>query len=184
MNGDYLFWFRWPNNKIGACQWDVMKYEVDGSGQPKGHLVVRIWKNAWEYYVNGLPFSPPGVENFSPTGAVALGSATYMSKSGQARFSDLRIRKLTSEPPPPATDPEGQVRFYTESLRQHPELPSYYYLRGNAHTNLGHFEAAVADLEKAKKLRPDMTDSVDSILGQAYENKGDYARASELYRRP
>ena len=181
--GDYVFWFRWPNNKFGACQWNAMKYEVEGSGQPKGHLVVRVWKDAWEYYVNGLPFSFSPIENFSPTGAIALGSATFMGESGQARFSNLRIRKLASEPPPPATDPKAQIRFYTESLRQHPEIAVYYYLRGNANTNLGRVAAAIADLEKAKKMRPDMTDSVDSILGLAYENKGDYAKASELFQR-
>jgi tetratricopeptide (TPR) repeat protein len=182
--GDYFFWHRWPNNKFGACQWHLMKYEVEAVGKPKGHLFVRVWEDAWEFYADGLPFSPPGsVENFTPTGAIALSSPTWMAESGEARFSNVRIRKLTGPPAPPENEAEARIRYFTEALREHSDIPSYYFLRGVAHTNLGHFEEAVADLNKAKELRPAMADTVDWILGAAHENKGDYGKAIELYER-
>ncbi len=71
------------------------------------------------------------------------------------------------------------VADLTKSIQIHP-LPKAYMERGNAHRFLGEIDLAIADLEKAVELDPNLAPAYSS-LGSIYRDRGDRQRAFDEY---
>jgi tetratricopeptide (TPR) repeat protein len=65
---------------------------------------------------------------------------------------------------------------YTQALRVDPNLAAAYTNRGNAYSNKGMYDRAIADLNQALMLDPNYTKAYNS-RGVAYYNKRMYDRA-------
>ena len=54
-----------------------------------------------------------------------------------------------------ASDPNGQVRFYSEAIRLKPDYADAFVKRGNAYFTAGDIEGALKDYGEAIRLKPD-----------------------------
>lgn len=171
-----MFWIDGPRKRCGVG--DPLEEKRRAMNLPSArpsHLWIRAWKGAFEFYIDGILYPKVIDETFVADGRIGLGSC-WVTAPHEIRYSNLRIRKLTLDPPPPEDDHAARVKFFTESLRQHPDNPFAYCGRGKAHCELNQFEDALADLQRAMQLRGDLADAALSIA-VVYDRKGDYAQA-------
>jgi tetratricopeptide (TPR) repeat protein len=70
-----------------------------------------------------------------------------------------KARHARQDPPRrwpwPSTEPEEEIRAYTEALRLNPTLSVAYSNRGVARQEKGDLDGALQDYEEALRLRPD-----------------------------
>jgi hypothetical protein len=141
-----------------------------------------IWPEQHDFYVNGqqLAITKP-TPNLART-RVSLGLVVYAQddKTPTLTFQNVRIRKLTRQPPPPGDDAPGWIAYYTESLADDPQDANALYRRGAAYLAMKNLDAAEVDLTKANALRPGVGD-FHHLLGSLAERRCDLDRALREY---
>ena len=74
------------------------------------------------------------------------------------------------------------IRMYTQGIERPPDDVRFYRFRGHRYISTRRFDAAVADLERARKLAPSSFD-VAYHLALAYYMRGEHGAAADEYGR-
>ena len=112
---------------------------------------------------------------FSETGQAAIAACTRAIKTSAGRTSPGPAgRGLSSR------DDGGAAVGAGEAIRRDPQYAKVYYNRGNAYSNMGDMDRAIADYSAAIRLDPTYANSYYN-RGNAYSNKGDTVRAIADY---
>jgi Tol biopolymer transport system component len=69
-------------------------------------------------------------------------------------------------------DYNGALRIYREIYEENPADAKINYLIGKCHVKLQDMDLAIASLNKAKKLKPDVAKDLHFLLGEAYQYLG------------
>lgn len=154
-----------------------------GAIKPRS-LRVRVWNNErYELSINGhrhhyLPKPLSGVDLSEPV--VGIGSFSWNTTAGSARMSNVRIKRLTTDPPPPLNDIEANLKYYRHAIETEPDRFDYLNDIGVAHYLAGDVKLAVKQFETAREKIGD-NPFIDFIVADAYCESGQYTKGLQAY---
>ena len=137
-------------------------------GNPEASLTDRVMVSAVSLQQQGK--TDEAIEKWRALALITEGSDNDLA--ALAWFSVGYLRK--------DKDPKGCVSAYDEAIRLKPDFAEAYNNRGNAKTDLGQYEAAVADFDEAIRLQPDFANAY-SNRGNAKADLGQYEAAVADY---
>jgi tetratricopeptide (TPR) repeat protein len=150
--------------------------------KPKS-LHVRVWDNDhYEFSINGhrnrfLP-KPENVDLSKPI--VGIGSLSWLPMTGKARMSNLRIKQLTTPPPPSMDDIDACLEYYRRAIELEPDKFDYHNDLGVALYRSEKFTEALKHFEIARKHIGDDPFIAFWIADALCEN-GQYANGFKAY---
>jgi Flp pilus assembly protein TadD len=153
--GGCAFWFlpRWRVSEVSAPNdnRNVFK-EVEYAA----HFHVQAWDGAYCFYVHDTEHPWFQMPNLTVGSHLELTTAGIKGEmAGDARFSNLRVRKL-KKPAPPMGREADRVGYFTKLIEEDPNDGFLYYQRGQSHAAELEEKEAIADFRKALELSPDL----------------------------
>ena len=151
-----LFWFspRWrlsgvsvPNNK---------NHNVFTEIDYTAHFRIQAWEGAFCFYAHSTEHPPVELEGLTlGDNHIELTTTGINGEmAGDARFSNIRIRKLTAPAPPMGNDAD-RVGYFDKLIKKTPNDAFLYYQRGRARSHVQRLKEAAADFKKSLELSPD-----------------------------
>ena len=122
-------------------------------------LNVRFWDpENFQYSADGFLIPDSKQKGFgqSPESyieRIGLGGISWKAGSGVVRIKNVRVRKLSVDPPPRKID-EAYIKYYDEAIKRNPTFGINYQLRAEANRKLGHPQRATKDFTSALKITP------------------------------
>ena len=157
-----LFWGDAPGNRSGVARIGESSWSQEQLLSKPCHFRLRVWKDYFEFYVDRRLFPVHDSRGFIAESPVCLGNAYWLREAGEARFSNLRVRKLTMDVPPPESEDRARVQYYTAALVAQPDDAYAFYFRAVAHYRLGNPQQAKIDLREALARCPEVADAAIS----------------------
>lgn len=176
-----LFWADGPRNRSGLARVGELPWSFEQPLAKPCRLHLRVWKDYFEFSCDGRLFPVHHSAGFVPEEPISLGNTHWLQEAGEARFSNLRVRKLTVAVPPPESEDEPRVQYYTEVLRTQPKDTYAHCFRAIAQYRLGKIQQAQADLREAIALRPDVTDVAISRAEELASMHEDFSLARAIF---
>jgi tetratricopeptide (TPR) repeat protein len=139
-----------------------------------------VWPNEHQFDVNGSTIAFEQKTPDLPRQRIALVSAFHLDPKAPVRFSDVRVRKLNREPPPPETDFDARLVYYTQCLEDDPDDVMALAKRSWAYRGKKQNEEAIRDLDRALQLQPNAAD-LHVFRGMAAQVSSNYGRAVSEY---
>ena len=172
-------WICWVNHAQGTA--GVWPPRQQQGGDPvcrakQYHLIVDVWPGHVVYMVNDYVFEYAGDADFRPDGVISLGYAPWYYATGDVRYSNVRVRKLSGGPPP--GDLAARIAYYDERIQQHSKEGAAYLCRAMVEGRAKKYDEAAADCRKAAELSPYLNGAL-ARAGLALIDKGDYAAADK-----
>ena len=144
------------------------------------HMKVSIFAGYYEVFNGTSRIMRYQRDNFKP-GLIGMGIGPWFLMSGEARYSEMRIRKLNVAEAPALDDYEGQVKHYTKLLEKEKSFDSYFSL-GSAYSQMKQYDNAVEAFTAAEKILPKLVDpSYQS--GRAMVDARDFGKADKTFER-
>ncbi len=107
------------------------------------------------------------------TPRVGIGAYFWVGVNGSIRFRNLRVKKITDDPPDVNGDRAKAIAHYDRAIRDAPEIHDHYGTRGWLHFYEENHEKAAADLQHAVTHMPE-EHRLRIFLGGSYIKTKDY----------
>jgi hypothetical protein len=171
------FYIAPKNNAHGilAPTANINQYRSDT--QHADHVRIQAWDGACLYYLNDLEFPVHPMAGLTLANRIDLADVRSVGPIGRARFSNLRVRKL-SLPPPPMERDEDRIGYFDGLIAEHPQDGFLYYQRGLCRASHKQWADAEADLKKAASLADDIPQA-HLALNEVERSLGKFAEAVE-----
>jgi hypothetical protein len=113
----------------------------------------QFWPGYLRAIVDGDVVLEKAAFDFSPFGTIGFGTTGHGSR-GMMRISDVRVRKLKQDLPPPETA-EDRITYFDELVKQLPNDAQAVLDRGLARFDAKRVDDSIADFRAAARLEPD-----------------------------
>ncbi|MCC6125420.1 MAG: hypothetical protein IT426_10685 [Pirellulales bacterium] len=151
--GGCMFWFS-PRWRLSGVSVPGNNHNVFKELEYEAHFRIQAWDGAFCFYPHSTEHPPVAFPGMTLGSHLELNTSGINGEmAGSARFSNIRVRKLTT-PPPPMGENADRVGYFDKLIEKNPKNGFLYYQRGESRSAIGQFEAASADFQKAIKLDP------------------------------
>ncbi len=116
-------------------------------------ILVRMWTGGqYEVFSGGNRVRKLTEDNeFKDEGLIGLSTLHKIARTGQLRFQNIRVRKVTALPKPSPGEDEKLVEYYSQQIDSEPDELNNYAQRGLSLRRLGRYEEAVQDLQRCNR---------------------------------
>jgi tetratricopeptide (TPR) repeat protein len=176
-----LFWADGSRNRSGLARVGDLPWSLEQPLAKPSHLHLRVWNDYFDFSCDGrlLPVHCSG--SFVPETPIALANSHWLQETGEVRFSNLRVRKLSAGSPPPESDDASRVRYYTDQLRSDPDDPYARSFRAIAHHRLGNIRQAQSDLRDALAKHPQVAETLVNHAEELASMHEDFSLAQAMF---
>jgi tetratricopeptide (TPR) repeat protein len=174
-----LFWFA-PKGRIAGINVEK-NVALHNEYRPllyAAHFRIQAWDNAYRFYTHDTELSPLLRQGMLLGNRIELVIRGLQgNRPGEARFGNIRVRKLRAPAPPMGMDVDD-LAYFEKLIAERPDDGFLYYQRGQCHYARKQWEEAQSDFKKATELAPDLAMARLAWSRAAYE-LGDLKSALE-----
>lgn len=137
-----------------------------------------IHEHYYEFFINDKFVLSQRNEEFYPAPVMSFGNPFNHPGNYEVRFSEIRIKKWTDNPPP--VDANERLTYFEELTKKYPESKRFWRLRGKSAHSMNQFELAKEYFNKAAALG-DTSIELNYYLGDLADRENQIERAMEHY---
>ncbi|MDB5338859.1 MAG: hypothetical protein JWN70_4478 [Planctomycetaceae bacterium] len=178
-----------PGKFMGAIQKkDRVLSTASVAAVPTGksyHVRVQVWDGGrYRFSVNNLRIAEGTDPEFDPGNEIHFGMGFPQTQEATAKLSQMRIRRLTEQPPADPNDYAAVEAFARDELKFDSQDAMAQFDLGRALFGQGKYAAALTSLKSAEGLRTEfMTRGLLALKAMCYSKLGQFESAIAEYEK-